>query len=223
MFLLTRKNVIASVAVLVGMVGLSYLVAAPLGDAAAVEFAADGKLKLPIGYRKWVYVGGSVTPNDMNGGEALFPEFHSVYIDPGSLAHYEKTGEYRDGTVMVKELASVGGKEETSGKGYFMGDFLSLEVSIKDSQRFKNEPGSWAYFTFDYKRPLEKEVAAHATASCNKCHQENADKDFVFSQDYPVLRLGSACEVKSYSGSRMAHHFDTSALAKNCEAPVEQP
>ena len=65
----------------------------------------------------------AVTPNDLNDGEATFPEFHSVYMDPESFAHYEKTGEFRDGTVMVKELIGVGAKEATSGKGYFMGDF----------------------------------------------------------------------------------------------------
>src|SRR5215470_11559101 len=54
--------------------------------AALVEFTADGKLKQPVGYRKWVYVGTPLTPNDMNDGEAAFPEFHEVYMDPESFA-----------------------------------------------------------------------------------------------------------------------------------------
>jgi hypothetical protein len=182
-----RLCVIASIVMLIAIAGLSYLAAAPPVHVTKVEFTADGKLKLPEGYREWVYVGASVTPNDLNGGHALFPEFHSVYIDPESFADYQKTGEYRDGTVMVKELASVGGKEESSGKGYFMGTFNSLEVSIKDSKRFKDEPGHWAYFDFEYKPSVHKEAAQHATSSCNKCHEDNAEKDFVFSQDYPVL------------------------------------
>ena len=122
-----RSSVTAGIAVLIGIAGLSYVLAGaaapPDGPAALVEFTPDGKLKQPVGYRKWVYVGTPLTPNDLNGGEAPFPEFHAVYIDPESFAHYEKTGEFRDGTVMVKELISVGAKEATSGKGYFMGDF----------------------------------------------------------------------------------------------------
>ena len=110
-----RSNVTAGIAVLVGIAGLSYVLAAsaapPGGTTAAVEFTADGKLKRPVGYRKWVYVGEVVTPNDMNDGEATFPEFHSVYMDPESFAEYEKTGKYRDGTVLIKELSSVGVKE----------------------------------------------------------------------------------------------------------------
>jgi Cytochrome P460 len=190
-----RSGVIAGVAVLVGIAGLSYVLAwaaaPPDGTAAIVEFTPDGKLKQPVGYRNWVYVGTPVTPNELNGGEAHFPEFHAVYIDPEGFAHYEKTGEFRDGTVMVKELISVGAKEATSGKGYFMGDFRGLETSIKDSKRFKDEPGSWAYFSFGHKYPLKAEVAKNDAGACNACHQASAAKDYVFSQYYPVLRAAA--------------------------------
>src|SRR5262249_54264121 len=105
MFRLSRTSVIAWTAVVVVIAALSYALtgpaarpasAQPKAPAALVEFTADGKLKQPVGYRKWVYVGEVITPNDMNGGEAAFPEFHSVYMDPESFAEYEKTGKYRD-------------------------------------------------------------------------------------------------------------------------------
>src|SRR5262249_2861628 len=143
---------IAVVAVVAVIAGLSYVLTGPAvpsasaedrPPAALVEFTADGKLKQPVGYRKWVYVGTPPTPNDLNGGEAAFPEFHEVYMDPESFAHYEKTGKFRDGTVLIKELSSVGSKEAASGKGYFMGEFTGLEAAIKDSKRYKDEPGNW--------------------------------------------------------------------------------
>ena len=83
MFRLSRTSVIAWTAVAAVTAGLSYAligVAAPRAaaedksKAAPVEFTADGKLKQPVGYRKCVYVGEVVTPNDMNDGEAAFPE-----------------------------------------------------------------------------------------------------------------------------------------------------
>ncbi|MBA4066685.1 MAG: cytochrome P460 [Isosphaera sp.] len=151
-----------------------------------VEYTADGKVKQPVGYRKWVFLGTPLTPNDMNGGEATFPEFHNVYMDPDSFAHLEKTGEYRDGTVLVKELTAVGTKELSSGKGYFQGEFTGLEISVKDAKRFKDEPGNWAYFSFGHKYPLKAEAARNNAASCNKCHADNA-KNFVFSDVYPAL------------------------------------
>jgi len=189
------SRVSAGIAVLVGIAGLSYVLAVkaapPEGWTTLVEFTPDGKLKRPVGYRQWVYVGTPLTPNDLNGGEAAFPEFHAVYIDPESFAHYQKTGEFRDGTVMIKELIGVGAKEATSGKGYFMGDFRGLEASIKDSKRFKDEPGSWAYFSFGHKYPLKAEAAKNAASACNQCHQDNAKTDWVFSQYYPVLRAAA--------------------------------
>ncbi len=196
-----RLSITAIVAILVGVAGLSCLLtraAAPAAaetsdaPAALVDFTPDGKLKQPVGYRKWVYVGTPLTPNDMNGGEASFPEFHAVYIDPESFAHYEKTGEFRDGTVLVKELSSVGSKEAPSGKGYFMGEFTGLEISIKDSKRFKDEPGYWAYFSFGHKYPrIKAEVSKNSVAACNQCHQDNAKTDWVFSQYYPVFRAAA--------------------------------
>ncbi|HVU88196.1 MAG TPA: cytochrome P460 family protein [Pirellulales bacterium] len=185
----------ATVALLLVAAGLLYwrtrAVAAPVEPTARVAFTADGKLKRPEGYRTWVYVGTPLTPNDLNGGEAAFPEFHAVYIDPESFDHFEKTGQFRDGTVIIKELVLVGAKEAASGKGYFMGDFTGLETAIKDSKRFTDEPGKWGYFTFGHKYPLKKEAALQDTASCNTCHQTSAKMDHIFTQYYPVLRAAA--------------------------------
>lgn len=152
-----------------------------------VEFTNEGKAKQPVGYRKWVFIGAPVTPNDMNDNEASFPEFHNTYMDPESFAYVEEHGEYRDGTIIVKELLAVGSKEKSSGKGYFQGDFTGLEISIKDSKKYPNEPGNWAYFSFGHKYPLKAEAAKNGAASCNSCHEKNAT-NFVFSDVYPVLK-----------------------------------
>ena len=153
-----------------------------------VKFNNDGELERPIGYRKWIYVGTPLTPNDMNGGKAPFPEFHTVYMNPDAYNHYERTGRFPDGTVLVKELISVGTKEASSGNGYFMGEFIGLEVSMKDKTRFGDEPGNWAYFSFGHKYPLKGKAKAQAASSCNDCHSGEADDDYVFTQYYPVLR-----------------------------------
>ena len=176
----SRTSMTTMVTVLVGIAGLIFILAragAPIAGAepaargAVVEFTPDGKLKQPVGYRQWIYVGASVTPNDLNGGKALFPEFHAIYIDPESFAEYRETGKFRDGTVLVKELSSVGSKETTSGKGYFLGDFTGLAV----------------YFSFGHKYPLKAEVSKSPTFACNKCHQDSAKQDWVFTQNYNVL------------------------------------
>src|SRR5215475_10543244 len=103
------SGLIAGVGIFVCTIGLVYVMAAPSADGVpGIQYTTDGKLKEPVGFREWVCVGSSVTPNDLNGGQALFPEFHSIYIDPESFAEYQKTGKFRDGAVYVKELISVG-------------------------------------------------------------------------------------------------------------------
>lgn len=152
----------------------------------------DGELQRPTGYREWVYVGTPVTPNDMNDGKAAFPEFHNVYIDPKSWKHWKKTGKFRDGTIIVKELVGVGSKAAVSGKGYFQGDFVGLEATIKSKKHFPEEPGNWAYYSFstaDHKS-LTESAKAFPSAACNACHEVSAADDFVFTQYYPVLREG---------------------------------
>jgi len=48
------------------------------------QFNDQGQLIRPeVGYRKWVYIGTPLTPNDLNPPAAPFPEFHNVYIHPG--------------------------------------------------------------------------------------------------------------------------------------------
>jgi hypothetical protein len=70
--------VTVGVAVLVGITGLSYVLAgaaAQPGDAkSAVDFTPDGKLKRPVGYRKWVYVGELVT-HDLKVARLRSPSF----------------------------------------------------------------------------------------------------------------------------------------------------
>ncbi len=154
-------------------------------------FTMNGdELERPKDYRTWVYVGTPVTPNDMNNGKAAFPEFHNVYIDPVSYKHWKANGEWREGTILIKELVSVGSKAAVSGNGYFMGKFIGLEATIKSSKHFPNEPGNWAYFSFTNPKGgnVADKAKAFATNQCNACHDANASDDFVFTQYYPILR-----------------------------------
>ncbi|MFM9913612.1 MAG: cytochrome P460 family protein [Methylophilaceae bacterium] len=170
--------------------------------ASAAIFDKDGSLKRPNGYREWIFVGTPLTPNDMNDGKAAFPEFHNVYIDPASWAYWKENGEFRDGTILVKELVSVGSKATFSGKGYFEGEYIGLEATVKDSKRFPSAPGNWAYFRFTIEgsKDLNIKALAQAHNSCAACHQANAAQDFVFTQHYPVLRAGKSAGQAAAGG-----------------------
>ena len=70
------------------------------------EYTASGDLILPKNniWRDSVFVGAPLTPNALNGGKAGFPEYHNVYIEPGSYEIFKKTSEFPEGTIMFKEL-----------------------------------------------------------------------------------------------------------------------
>lgn len=87
------------------------------GEIIKAAFNEDGSLNQPQNWREWVYVGTPLTPDELNGGQSNFPEFHAVYIDPASFRHYEKTGEFPEGTQIVKELTLVRGHEGEEGGG----------------------------------------------------------------------------------------------------------
>src|SRR5262245_57669279 len=71
------------------------------------EYTKNGDLVLPKNWRSWVYVGSPLTPDALNNGKAGFPEYHNVYIEPGSYEIYKKTGEFPEGTIFFKELQRV--------------------------------------------------------------------------------------------------------------------
>src|SRR5690242_14026650 len=66
------------------------------------EYTQSGDLKLPKDWRHWVFIGSPLTPNALNDGKANFPEYHNVYIEPGSFAIYQKTGVFPEGTIFFK-------------------------------------------------------------------------------------------------------------------------
>jgi hypothetical protein len=113
------------------------------GQTSSAVFLPDGKLKLPTGFRNWVFIGAPVTPNGLNGGQANFPEFHNVYVGARNLEAYKKTGKFPEGTLIVKELTLVlnptfpdSSRTEPSGRGFFNGPFNGIDATVKDSKRF---------------------------------------------------------------------------------------
>lgn len=185
-----KKTLLGGIAPLL-LSGMLFAHATPIDASEAdqkhyARFTQDNELLTPRNYREWVFIGAQVTPKDMNDGKPAFPEFHNVYLDPVSYAHWKKTGEFRDGTVIVKELSSVGTKQSASGNGYFQGEYNGIAATVKDSKRFADRTENWAYFTFaSYEA---KNGALQADEACAACHKANAEQDMVFTQHYPVLR-----------------------------------
>jgi hypothetical protein len=159
-------------------------------------FDSDGKLQLPTGFRKWVFVGAPLTPNGLNNGKAGFPEYHNVYVEAKNVDVYLKTGSFPEGTVIVKELTRVlsptfpdGSRTEPSGRGFFNGEYNGIDLTVKDSKRFAKTNG-WGFFTYGHHPlPYAKTAAESSVAECAGCHIANVAKtDMTWVQFYPLLR-----------------------------------
>jgi len=191
---------------LVIIAGVGLLAASPLlfntSRAAAqtqqstAVFDSDGKLKLPTGFRAWVFVGAPLTPNGLNDGNAGFPEYHNVYVEKKNVDVYLKTGSFPEGTVIVKELTRVldptfpdGSRKEPSGRGYFNGQYNGIDLTVKDSKKFAATNG-WGFFTFGHHPlPYTETAAESPVTECAGCHIANVAKtDMTWVQFYPLLR-----------------------------------
>jgi hypothetical protein len=198
----------------VGLLGASLflVIARPAAIAQAqqssVVFNADGTVQVPMGFRKWVFVGAPLTPEGLNDGKyncnaagmnctkSNFPEYHHVYIEQKNVDAYLKTGDFPEGTVIVKELTRVlnptfpdSSRKEPSGRGYFNGAYNGIDMSIKDSKRFA-KTNNWGFFTFGHHpMPYDKTSAERPVSECAGCHIANVAKtDITYIQFYPLLR-----------------------------------
>lgn len=157
------------------------------------EYTESGELILPKNFNEWIFVGSPLTPNGLNDGKANFPEFHNVYIEPGSYEIYKRTGEFPEGTIFFKELQLTipgekpdGSRTEASGRGYFPGKLNGADVTVKDSTRYA-DTGGWGYFNFNHHEPKAATAKVKPKAECAFCHMASAKKDDVWTQFYPLL------------------------------------
>ena len=174
--------------------GITYADGTQTAAAWKPQWTGNGDLKLPENFHDWVFLGSPLTPNALNDGKAGFPEYHNVYVRPEALKAYRKTGEWPEGTILLKELQltleaenSDGSRQEASGRGYFPGKLNGIDISVKDSKRFKSTNG-WGFFNFGHHAPpYAKTAKAQPAENCAGCHEANAT-EMVFSRFYsPVL------------------------------------
>jgi hypothetical protein len=172
------------------------------------QYTASGDLMLPKDFHEWVYVGSPLTPIALNGGKACpefppkpsslpctgFPEYHNVYIEPGSYEIYQRTSQFPEGTIMFKELQLAlpaqnpdGSRTEPSGRGFFPGPFNGADVTVKDTRRYADTNG-WGYYNFNHHEPKAQTAMVKPKEECAYCHIGlGAKKDEVWTQFYPLL------------------------------------
>jgi len=149
----------------------------------------DGNISLPQGYKqKWAHLGSWAVARKR--GSDVF-EMHDVYTPAETIAAYNKTGEFPDGAVLVKEVRKSSSDRLTTGHSAWSTDVKIWFVMIKDQkERFEENDhwgDGWGWALFEAKDPT-KNVSAGYDTSCLACHVPVADSDWVYTYGYPDLK-----------------------------------
>ncbi len=149
---------------------------------------AAGSIRFPQGFQtRMMHLGSWYVPEGEASG------FHDVYTEAASVNAFRKTGRFPDGATLVKVLRSARTADYTTGKQvrHATDNVKQWFVMIKDSKgRF---PGNlnwgdgwgWALFKTD---DTGKNVSTDYKKDCLGCHVPVKDKDWVYTEAYPVLR-----------------------------------
>lgn len=187
----------SAVLVICGLVLLSLAQSQGADPIARASFNADGSVNFPTGYRNWTHVGTRLKPmgiNILDGLPTKTPEILNSYVEPGAFAVHETTGNWPDGTQIVKEFSAVqvgaGCDAKTLlctnslGTGIFETGYIGLGMMVKDAKRFPDAAGHWGYFSFGHKPPpYDTTSAVRGRQQCQSCHIGlAADSDYVVNR-----------------------------------------
>jgi YHS domain-containing protein len=143
----------------------------------------EGRLELPPDYRRWVLVGSSLGLS-YSEGEGGMEMFHETLMEPTAYDHFSRTGEFREGTMLVLLLHGVGENVSPQRRGRFAAEIHGVEMAVKDGTR--SERG-WEYYGFGGMNGIRDRATAVASEACYECHRTEAAHDNVFVQFYPLL------------------------------------
>jgi hypothetical protein len=165
----------------------------------APQYNDQGELKLPVDFQKWIFVGANLGLEYRDDATKEAPagkdepkvgtlrNFHNVYINPEAYAHYARTGEFPELTILVLDIyqADRGEPKSIVSEGLFPGQHKGIAVTVKNSARPDGSKTDWAYYDFPSDQTTAK---AFPNKACYDCHLQHADDDNVWTQFYPVLR-----------------------------------
>lgn len=159
-------------------------------DFADGAVAADGGIRVPEGFReRYVMLGAWAVAGDVDTGGKL--GLHVVYAPGDAVAAFRETGQFPDGTVLVKELFNGKPEDLTTGRATSAADVAGYFVMVKDREgRFSGNPlwgdgWGWSFFVAG---ETEKAQTKDYVTECLGCHEPARATDLVYDYAYPVLR-----------------------------------
>ncbi len=153
------------------------------------EYTPDGRLRFPIGFEKWIFVGSNLGMEYKQPPHRGMESFHNVYINSEAYQYFLANQKFPDKTVLVMDMYEPGTRPPILAEGKFPGPRRGVEAAVKNSARPGGVPTDWAYYEFGFTSPDGVPAPAKASAQfCYDCHKKNAQNDNVWVQFYPILR-----------------------------------
>lgn len=152
-----------------------------------------GEISIPTYDRHtWAHMGSWLVADEKAPGYG----FHDVYTQQGVQEVFERTGEFPDGAILIKEVNAVLDGHKTTGFAQWAGQPVVWFVMIKDAKgRFKDNPhwrDGWGWALFENEPDANPQqlsnVSASAQESCLACHAPARSTDWVFVEGYPGFR-----------------------------------
>jgi hypothetical protein len=162
--------------------------AAPAGQDSAVADAA-GNIHVPADYRTlYQSLGAWAIAADSARGSK---EMHAVYVSPGAIEAYRKTGRFPEGAALVKEVFEASTSDMTTGVVSHPDKLRGWFVMVRDTKN--THPGNplwgdgWGWSWFDADKPL-RTTSTDYKSDCQGCHVPAQSTDWIYINGYPALR-----------------------------------
>jgi len=167
------------------------------------RYNTEGLLVRPEGFANWIFVGSNLGLGYDKNVTAQLPretaradlgEYHNIYLEPEDYAAYLRTGIFPDRTVLVMDVYEAQQRDAKGvvTAGSYNGQWLGIEVAVKNKNRPDGIRTDWAYYDFTDRpgkgRNIPPVQKAEDYAACYACHKAHAGYDNVWVQFYPRIR-----------------------------------
>jgi hypothetical protein len=167
------------------------------------RYDSDKNLVRPQDFANWIFVGSNLGLGYDKKVTATLPreaaradlgEYHNIYLKPEDYAAYVRTGIFPDRTMLVMDVYAAQQRDAKGvvTAGSYNGQWLGIEVAVKNKSRPDGSKTDWAYYDFTDRAGQGKNIPpvqkAEDDATCYACHKAHAGYDNVWVQFYPRIR-----------------------------------
>jgi hypothetical protein len=146
------------------------------------QYDEKGNLVRPTDYREWMFLSSGYGMN-YSPAPGSHEMFTNVFVPRWAYQVFLESGKWPEQTMWVVEEREADSKGSINKHGEFQTDWMGMAVEVKDSSRF---PDKWGYFAYGGDNKTSE--AMPKGNPCWSCHDGHAAVEHTFVQFYPTLK-----------------------------------